>query len=237
MSYSPSNSQNLTSPPRPLHHPQHDALSVSSVLLPGPTTSDTSDPPSASSATTSFQIDSLSDRGLSPALPANRRADDIEMDAINPKSHRRRRSTLSAGLNTSLPPNGRGSRPRSTSIMANGDSSPKIAEEQQGLLDAKADPRVDDILTDEDLHDDEETGLTKSDKKRKRSRRRRNTRLDQRIVRDKLTDDERRQANQTIARRLAINAVLIGLWYIFSLSISLVRSSEASLNSDPPGGH
>jgi solute carrier family 35 protein C2 len=83
--------------------------------------------------------------------------------------------------------------------------------------------RADDSLSDEDLHDDEETGLNSKDKRRKRNKRRRNTRLDQRIVRDKLTDEERKQADQHVVRKLAVNAILIGLWYIFSLSISLVR--------------
>lgn len=81
----------------------------------------------------------------------------------------------------------------------------------------------DDSLSDEDLHDDEETGLTTKDKRRKQSKRRRNTRLDQRIARDHLTDEERNQADQNVMRKLAVNAVLIALWYIFSLSISLVR--------------
>ncbi len=79
-----------------------------------------------------------------------------------------------------------------------------------------------DSLSDEDLHDDEETGLTNKDKRRKQKKRQRNTRLDQRIARDNLTDEERKQADQNVIRRLAVNAALIGLWYMFSLSISLV---------------
>ena len=72
------------------------------------------------------------------------------------------------------------------------------------------------------MHDDEETGLTQKERRRKQKKRRRNTRLDQRIVRDKLTDEERKEADQTVMRRLGVNAILIGLWYLFSLSISLV---------------
>jgi solute carrier family 35 protein C2 len=145
------------------------------------------------------------------------------MDAISPAGHRRRRSTLSAGLNGgSLPPTNRTGRPRATSIKNLGDSEPKISEEDQVLRNSRPDIRDGDSLSDEDLHDDEETGLTLKDKRRKRSKRRRNTRLDQRIVRDKLTDEERKQADQNVIRKLAVNAVLIGLWYTFSLSISLV---------------
>ncbi|KAI3332191.1 TPT-domain-containing protein [Xylariaceae sp. AK1471] len=143
------------------------------------------------------------------------------MDAIAPTSHRRRRSTLSAGLNASLPPNTRTGRPRATSIKNTGEPEPKIPEEDHMPYSSRPNTRDDDSLSDEDLHDDEETGLTDKDKRRKRNKRRRNTRLDQRIVRDKLTDAERKQADQDVVRKLAINAVLIGLWYIFSLSISL----------------
>lgn len=77
-------------------------------------------------------------------------------------------------------------------------------------------------MSEEDLHDDEETGLTKKDKRRKQAKRRRNTRLDQRIARDRITDEERKEADQNVFKKLVINAILIGLWYLFSLSISLV---------------
>ncbi|GAP84814.1 putative triose-phosphate transporter [Rosellinia necatrix] len=208
------------------HRPVPDSLSVSGVLVPPSPNSDPSNPPSASSATTSFQIDWPSDGGRSPSSSAHRRPEDIEMDAITPASHRRRRSTLSASLNASLPSSSRSGRPRAASIKAPGDTEPKISEEN-GLAphglgpNGRADGEDNDALSDEDLHDDEETGLTLQDKRRKRDKRRRNTRLDQRIARDNLTDEERNEADRNVIRKLAINAVLIGLWYIFSLSISL----------------
>ncbi|KAI0525843.1 triose-phosphate transporter family-domain-containing protein [Xylaria bambusicola] len=202
-------------------HPAPEALSVSSALAPSSANNDLSNPPSASSATTSFQIDWSSDGGPSSAASAHRRPEDIEMDTIAPTSHRRRRSTLSAGLNASVSPNARTGRPRATSIKNTGDVEPKISEEDAAAYIARPNARDDDSLSDEDLHDDEETGLTSKDKRRKQDKRRRNTRLDQRIARDNLTDEERKQADQNVIRRLAINAVLIGLWYIFSLSISL----------------
>ncbi|KAI0915111.1 triose-phosphate transporter family-domain-containing protein [Ustulina deusta] len=229
--------QSPSAPQRPNHHRrQHSArslsgrpapasLSVSSVLVPPSANSDLSNPPSASSATTSFQIDWSSDGGPSSAASASahRRPEDIEMDAIAPMGHRRRRSTLSAGPNASLPPNTRTTgRPRATSIKNTGDAEPKISEEDLVLNNSRPEAREDeDSLSDEDLHDDEETGLTNKDKRRKQKKRRRNTRLDQRIARDNLTDEERKQADQNVIRRLAVNAALIGLWYMFSLSISL----------------
>ncbi|KAI1430321.1 triose-phosphate transporter family-domain-containing protein [Xylaria sp. FL1777] len=210
-----SNARSLSRRPAP------DSLSVSSVLVPPSTHNELSNPPSASSATTSFQIDWSSDGGPS-AASAHRRPEDIEMDAIAPMGHRRRRSTLSTRANASVPPDTRTGRPRATSIKNTGDGEPKISEEDSVLYKASPNARDDeDSLSDEDLHDDEETGLTSKDKRRKQNKRRRSTRLDQRIVRDNLTDEERKQADQNVIRRLAVNAALIGLWYIFSLSISL----------------
>ncbi|KAI4861318.1 TPT-domain-containing protein [Hypoxylon rubiginosum] len=143
------------------------------------------------------------------------------MDPIAPTGHRRRRSTLTANPNAAQPSNSRTSRPRATSIKNSPDLEAKISEEGQSRDASRSEEAEEDSLSEEDLHDDEETGLTKKDKRRKRAKRRRNTRLDQRIARDKITDEERKEADQNVFRKLAINAVLIGLWYIFSLSISL----------------
>lgn len=109
---------------------------------------------------------------------------------------------------------------------------PKISEESEATVKGK-----DGILrgvpneyvSDEDLHDDEETGLTAKERKRKQRKKRRNTLLDQRIARDNVTVEEQKEADQTVARRLAVNGTLIGLWYLFSLCISLV-SLHASIN-------
>lgn len=80
-----------------------------------------------------------------------------------------------------------------------------------------------DSFSEDDVQDDEELGLTTEDRARKQKRRRKVTRLDQRIAREKsLSADEQRDADQSVTRRLMINGGLILLWYIFSLSISLV---------------
>ncbi|KAI0022408.1 triose-phosphate transporter family-domain-containing protein [Xylariomycetidae sp. FL0641] len=213
------------------HHPH--TLAVTSVLSPNlanrPNT-DFSTPSSASSATTSFKIDWPSDASAAAASSslssaksqANRRPDDIEMDAIAPAGHRRRRSTLTASVNNLAQNNPRSPRPRSLSVKSPGAPEPKISEESSPTTGvSRAESRADDSFSDEDLHDDEETGLTKKDRRRKRDKRRRNTRLDQRIVRDKLTDEERKEADQNVIRKMGVNALLIGLWYLFSLSISL----------------
>jgi solute carrier family 35 protein C2 len=77
-------------------------------------------------------------------------------------------------------------------------------------------------LSDEDLHDDEEAGLTGKDKRRKKQRRDRNTQLDHRIAPATITAEEKKEADRNVLKRLLVNITLILLWYIFSLSISLV---------------
>lgn len=211
---------------------------VNTVLVaPSSTTSfDYSVPSSATSATTSFRKDRTADAGggFSSTPAPDRRSEDIEMDPIVPAGHRRRRSTLTySQTNTDLSdqsqaPSASSSRPphrrsHSARNLAR-EGGPKISEEDLDGVLSKEGPS-DDSLSDEDLHDDEETGLTKKDRKRKQSKRRRNTRLDQRIARDKLSDEERKQADQNVIKRLVVNGALIGLWYLFSLSISLVSSN------------
>lgn len=116
------------------------------------------------------------------------------------------------------------SRPRAQSCRSNltGQEEPKISEEGHELDATKIDDDASDTLSDEDLHDDEETGLTGGDKRRKQRKKRKNTQLDQRVARERITTEEKKEADQTVARRLTVNGVLILLWYIFSLAISLV---------------
>lgn len=136
---------------------------------------------------------------------------------------------------------GRGHR-KTPSAADNGLLEPKISEEgyehrpsynPRNGDSSSSPPRPEDddddsgigSLSDEDLHDDEETGLTKQDRKRKRAKRKRNTRLDNRIAREHISEEERKEADQNVTRKITINLVLIGLWYLFSLSISLVSFS------------
>ena len=73
------------------------------------------------------------------------------------------------------------------------------------------------------LDDDEETGLTGVDRQRRRRRKRRNTMLEARLVdRPYMSNMEKSLVNQSVLQRIAINVALIGLWYLFSLSISIV---------------
>ncbi|KAH7031341.1 triose-phosphate transporter family-domain-containing protein [Microdochium trichocladiopsis] len=220
----------------PSNRPSRTAVDSSgNVLLPtSPSLVDTS-ASSPSAASTSFRADRPATNGYgigrssSPSYATSshlRSPDDsIEMDPITPGGHRRRRSTLT-GSSNAPPIASRTTRPRGSSIMGGpSEAAPKISEEANSGEFARQDHRAnldsDGSLSDEDLHDDEETGLTKKDKRRKKAKKQRNTRLDQRVARENLSDEQKHLADLNVARRLAINLVLIGLWYIFSLSISL----------------
>ncbi|KAH6685312.1 solute carrier family 35 member C2 [Plectosphaerella plurivora] len=146
----------------------------------------------------------------------------IEMEPIKGIGHRRRRSSLMQSVGSASAD--RSSRPRAPSVRtgANGlQEEPKIAESIAESTPGSPDS-ADDSFSDEDLHDDEETGLTKKDKRRKTQKKRRNTHLDQRVaIGVDITPDEKKEADQNVARRLLVNVSLILLWYLFSLSISL----------------
>lgn len=74
-----------------------------------------------------------------------------------------------------------------------------------------------------DFEDDEEAGLNKHAKRKYQRRKRRRDGLDARIAGTSgLSKDEARQADQNVIRNLLTNAALIGAWYFFSLSISIV---------------
>lgn len=169
------------------------------------------------------------------SAPVTLRSDDIEMDPIAPAAHRRRRSSLKNPANSGTNQSG-SSRPTASSVrnQLSAHEEPKILEADDETDASRTDERGNDSLSDEDLHDDEEAGLTGEDKRRKQRKKRRNTRLDQRVVRERITAQEKKEADQTVARRLLVNGVLIGVWYFFSLLISLVNlCPPAPLLRDP----
>jgi len=117
-------------------------------------------------------------------------------------------------------------------------SASNSAEEatRQGSRGPKASPSPDESDSDwerdggksyaaDELQDDEETGLTHADKSKRRKRKRRNTRLDERVVASSQTRSELnadRIASLALARRITINAALVLLWYASSVGISVV---------------
>ncbi|KAH9438424.1 hypothetical protein MCOR02_002051 [Pyricularia oryzae] len=181
---------------------QQDSLSsnTSSAIA---TPSRSSSTPSPAN-TTSFAAPSGSDRVL--------RIEEFEMDSMAaPQGHRRRRSTHTSPATRSRGPEDR--KPHGTADDRD--------NEVQGGRRLETDDD-DSGLSDEDLHDDEEAGLTRKHRDRKRDKRRRNTQFDQRIVRGgTISEEEKREADKNVMRNLVINGVLIGLWYLFSLGISI----------------
>ena len=79
-------------------------------------------------------------------------------------------------------------------------------------------------LSKEDVFtDDEETGLTKKAKEHRKRRRRKATRLDERIAGSvKTSKQEQKVADWNVLKAMIINVFLIASWYLFSLSISIV---------------
>ncbi|KAL2270004.1 hypothetical protein VTJ83DRAFT_2188 [Remersonia thermophila] len=165
-----------------------------------------------------------------PAGPASDAAAELEMDAVTTTGHRRRRSSLINAPGASSASRRRSPRAATRSGLSPSklsDDEDKIAEESSiddvslrpgEVIVANAD---DSDITDEDLHDDEEAGLTGRDRRRKQRKRRRNQQLDQRVAGDVISPEEKKEADRNVARRLLVNVVLIGLWYFFSLLISL----------------
>lgn len=91
---------------------------------------------------------------------------------------------------------------------------------------------MDYISSDDDLHDDEETGLTAKQRRQRRRRRQQRRQLDARIADVKASKHDTLPLGFTdsdVFRRLSINAGLILLWYFFSLSISIVSFSGACI--------
>ena len=111
------------------------------------------------------------------------------------------------------------------------------------------DVELDHLASEDGLTDDEETGLTKNDKRKRKRRRRKDSLLEERIaVHGKATKEERIVADMSVLKKSLVNAILIGLWsvpfkcstriapdvvprYLFSLSISIVSPSRASCAS------
>lgn len=209
-------------PPFPPHSRPHDLLaddSPSGHATSSAPPSHTTGPGAASSSSTLDRI-----AGPRPSVAP----DDIEMGAIS--GHRRRRSSI---LNPIVAPTRTRARSLSQAIPLQDEA--KIVEE--GLLPGESGESAgsrgttdysEGSASDDDLHDDEETGLTRRERDRRRRAKARNTLLDQRIAPEKMTAEEKDEADQNVVRTLLINAGLIGLWYIFSLSISLVSLTHAA---------
>lgn len=112
---------------------------------------------------------------------------------------------------------------------AHAESPHSYEEEENNPVSSGSDWEMDDIRSDEGLEDDEETGLTIQDRQKRTRRKRRNTLADERVVPDsEISKEEERLATASFMRDAIINSILIGLWYTFSISISVVSNALSS---------
>ena len=165
------------------------------------------------------------------AALAGVRTSNINMEG---SGHRRRRSSLLNNLETSIPSAKSKTKTTFSPIQPGkdniqeewklGDSAHSVGDRHsEDDRSTSVDMELEDLEEEEGLQDDEEAGLTGRDKSRRRDKRRRNTLLDQRVAPEvPITAEEKKEADRSVVKKSLINGLLIGLWYLFSLSISIV---------------
>lgn len=90
-------------------------------------------------------------------------------------------------------------------------------------LSTSDDLELDPINSDGSQSDDEETGLTRSDKRNNKKRRRKAQELGARIAGTvEPHNTSYKSAERNVLRALFLNSLLVASWYFFSLSISIV---------------
>ncbi|KAB2572434.1 putative transporter [Lasiodiplodia theobromae] len=155
-------------------------------------------------------------------LPSPHRSGAFTMEGSS-SNHSRRRSTsligtqaLGIGRSNSL-------RSQRGHRRAVSEHIPEAAEDKRELdpdRDSSSPSGYED--TDDDDITDEEAALTGKDRRRRRKRKRRNTQLDNRIASEvTISEEEEKVATAALLKSSLINVCLIGLWYLFSISISI----------------
>ncbi|KAF2088637.1 TPT-domain-containing protein [Saccharata proteae CBS 121410] len=151
------------------------------------------------------------------------------MDAPATLSHSRRRSTSSSfggvGRSNSLKSARSHRRAKSEHIPEAPEDKNEFNDDRDSSYSSdSSDLEMDRMHDDDGIEDDEETGLTGKDRRRRRKRKRRHTRLDERIASDSMptiTKEEEKIATASFIQASLVNVLLIGLWYLFSISISI----------------
>ena len=121
-------------------------------------------------------------------------------------------------------------RPKRRNLLAQGDEqkrSEMLEDEHNSdclTPSSSEEAELEHPISGDGLTDDEETGLTRKDKSRRKRRKRLNTHLDERVVASSNPSASRWSlADKHVVQASLVNALLIALWYIFSVSISVVR--------------
>lgn len=148
-----------------------------------------------------------------PHLPSSH----LRLLLIMDQSHRRSASTATANPIRS---DSHTIRPRSHADVISDTSPYRNPREEDAASDgsdmtSSEDFELDDIASDDGLEDDEETGLTGTDRQKRRRKKRKNTHLDQRIVPGSdIQREEDRLANKTFWSAILLNALFIALWCV-----------------------
>ncbi|KAF7956658.1 hypothetical protein EAE96_003992 [Botrytis aclada] len=144
---------------------------------------------------------------------------DTNMDS-QPSGHRRRRSSMMNNLDGSLRAPRAKRSPRTSTIGVDSKSGDRVSDDDS--RSTSDDMELNHFSEEGDLQDDEETGLTAKSKAKRKKKKIRHQSMDHRIAGDiKVTSDEKKEADWNVVRKSLMNGVLIGLWYTFSLSISI----------------
>lgn len=135
------------------------------------------------------------------------------MDSNAGSQHRRRTS-----ISSKMQPGSKSQRPQSTpggvpeEVSWSQDDDAWSADESKSTGDEH---ELSNLSDEDDLQDDEETGLTGKSKGKRKRRRRRNTLLDQRVVKESdISKEEKQEADQNVIKNMAINGLFIVLWYV-----------------------
>lgn len=147
-------------------------------------------------------------------------ADLDDLDPLNPDMdtadfHRRKKAQMMSNGGT----HGKSYRAGEKRVTPNGAKSHQVG--LSGTDDE--DMELEEMIDEDGLSDDEETGLTKTDKRKRKKRRRRDTGLDARIGGSGMTaKQEQKLVDRAVMKSLTVNVILIGSWYFFSLTLSIV---------------
>ncbi|TEY58870.1 hypothetical protein BOTCAL_0197g00020 [Botryotinia calthae] len=144
---------------------------------------------------------------------------DTDMDS-QPSGHRRRRSSMMNNIDGSLRAPRAKRSPRTSTIGVDLKSGDRGSDDDS--RSTSDDMELNHFSEEGDLQDDEEMGLTAKSKAKRKKKKIRHQSMDHRIAGEiKVTKDEQKEADWNVVRKSLMNGVLIGLWYTFSLSISI----------------
>ena len=188
------------------------------------------------------------------SLPSSRSSHDSDLSAFDAAAHvhpptpdmdgpdvsiRRRPLIMENEVPNTGGHAGRKSRPHRSRNRAEGSSEGEqklMANSDDGQTSefstpsASEDVELENLPSDNGLTDDEETGLTRKDKRKRKRRKTLSTNLDGRVA-VSTGDSGWSLADRNVVKASLINVVLIASWYLFSVSISVVSWSKMQAGS------